>query len=149
MKNTFIALSLSILLLLSPLTALAIGSPFGGRVIAAIPCTCNYADGLPTDYVIYGAPFYMPLPLMVGGLEYSRVLSPPNLGQGSVDAPATFSFYNVDIPYDVQNVGDFIPLPPTCLMAIPSPPYCVPILEFGFVSLGLINRVGSSLVPNI
>lgn len=149
MKNTLTVLSLSFLFLLSPLTVFAIGFPFGGRVVAVIPCTCNYAAGLPTDHIIYSAPFYLPLPLMIGSLDYNRLLSLPNAGQGGAGAPATFSFYNVDLPVGIHNIGDFLPVE-TCFMAIPSPPYCVPIAAFGVpLPLGLINRVGSSLVPNI
>lgn len=124
--------------------------PFGGKVVISTVCTCDPM----TYHIQYTLPFYNPLPIQKGALDYSVAVSPPNSPAGAVGGPATYSFYNPIGPPGIYDLGDYVPAVQACYMLTPTAngPVCLPAgtgpWAWMGLSYGLINRVGSSLVPS-
>ena len=134
----------------APAVAVAVTQPFGGKVVISTPCTCDPG----TFHIEFAAPFYDPLPLQVGALDYSVLFSPINSPTGLYGGPGTFEFYKPTIPPGIYDLGSYVPGIQACYMLTPTPngPVCIPAgtgpWAYMGISSGLINQVGSSLIPS-
>ena len=123
--------------------------PFGGKVVISTVCTCDPQ----TTHIQYAAPFYNPAPLTVGALDYSPLVSVPASPAGVAGGPATYANFKPTGPPGIYDLGDYVPAVQACYMYTPDSNggHCelagTGAWSWMTLSFGLINRVGSSLLP--
>ena len=150
LKNIIIILLLGITLYPSVSFAQLGKLDFGAKLaFVAIPCTCNPG----TFHLIFAAPFYAPLPVMIGALDYNAFLSLPATPGTVPGMFATYHGYKPEFPMGILELGDYVPGIQSCFMLTSYGPevHCEPA-GFGewawmLPSFGLIKGLGSSLIP--
>jgi len=143
-----VAIGVTLGLTSTAVKAVAVHS-FDGKVLLSTVCTCNPT----TTHIQYAAPFNNPAPLTIGALDYSPLVSVPASPSGIVGGPATYANFKPTGPPGIYDLGDYVPTVQACYMYTPDSNggHCelagTGAWSWMTFSSGLINRVGSSLLP--